>query len=173
MSLKKSRVIAIVGTFVLAFLCHFMYQLLPNFAFSIFFPVNESIWEHMKILYTSILLYGIVDFFVLKRVYSHNFFLNLFVLSFSSIVIYLALFLPIYYSIGENMFLAIGLMLVTYIIVYIMSYYILSMDEKNNMIIWILLMIMGYIILGYLTYRPFKNDLFFDPRDEVYGIKKR
>ena len=85
----------------------------------------------------------------------------------------MALFLPIYYSIGENMFLAIGLMLVTYIIVYIMSYYILSMDEKNNMIIWILLMIMGYIILGYLTYRPFKNDLFFDPRDEVYGIKKR
>ncbi len=174
MSLKKTRVIAVIGTIVLSFIFHFMYDLIPNFISSIFFPVNESIWEHMKLLYTSIVFYGVVDYFLLRKfnISYNNFFLNLFFISFSSILIYLAMFIPIYYTIGESMFVSIGLMVITYIIVYIISYHILRMKENNLKYIWILLIIIGYIIFGYLTYNPIRNHLFFDTNTESYGIKK-
>ena len=121
MSLKKSRVIAVLGTFVLAFLFHFLYQIFPNFVFSIFFPVNESVWEHMKILYSSIIFYGIIDYFISKKfnIKYNNFIFNLFFCAFISILIYLGLFLPFYYKIGESMFLSISILFITYIIVYI------------------------------------------------------
>ena len=67
MSIKLSHVIAVIGTIILSFVFHFVYDLIPNFVTSIFFPVNESIWEHMKLLYTSILVYGIIDYFLARK----------------------------------------------------------------------------------------------------------
>lgn len=174
MSLKRSRIIAVIGTFILSFVVHFGYNILPNAVTSIFFPVNESVWEHMKMLYTTILLYGVIDYFLMKKydISHNNFFLNLFVISYTSIIVYLAIFLPIYYKIGENMIVSISVMLITYIIIYIMSYYILRMKNKGLNYLWILFIIFGYIVLGYLTYNPIKSQLFFDTRDEIYGIEK-
>lgn len=175
MSLKKSRVIAFVGTVILSFVFHFMYAFISNNITAIFFPVNESIWEHMKMLYSSIVFYGVIDYFLNKKynIGYNNFFMNIFVCSVSSIVIYLAIFLPLYYSIGESMFISIGVMIVTFIIVYFLSYSILSLNEKNYNFVWIFLIIFGYIIFTYLTYNPIHTQLFFDTKDEIYGIKKR
>ena len=66
MNLKKIKVVAVLGIFILSFLSHFAYDLFPNIIFSFIFPVNESIWEHMKLLSTTILLYGIIEYFLLK-----------------------------------------------------------------------------------------------------------
>jgi hypothetical protein len=175
MSLKKSRVIACIGTIILAFIFHFAYEMLPNFLFSIFFPVNESVWEHMKILYSSIVFYGVIDYFLNKKynIGYNNFFMNIFICSVSSIIIYLAIFLPLYYSIGESMFISIGVMIITFIIVYILSYFILSLDEKDYNFVWIILTLLGFVIFTYLTYNPIHTQLFFDTKDEIYGIKKR
>lgn len=174
MSLKRSRVIAVISTIVLSFIFHFVYNFVPSFFTSIFFPVNESIWEHMKLLYTSILVYGVIDYFLLKKfnVKHNNFFLNLFVISFACIIIYLALFLPVYYRFGESMFISIFVMIISYIIVYILSYYILSLNEKGLNILWILFIIFGYFVFAYLTYNPIRIHLFFDTSHEVYGIIK-
>ena len=175
MSLKKSRVIAVIGTFVLSFLFHFAYEFLPNFIFSIFFPVNESVWEHMKLLYSSIVFYGIIDYFIGKKfdIDYKNFLFNVCFCSFISILIYLALFLPIYYKIGESMFLSISILFITYIIVYVISYYILKSDDFNYGYLWIMFILIGYIVFGYFTYNPIHDQLFFDTKDEIYGIKKR
>ena len=175
MSLKKSRIIAVIGSFILGFIIHFAYQVFPNFIFSIIFPVNESVWEHMKILYSSIVIYGFIDYYIGKKynVNYNNFWFNLFFCAFISILIYLGIFLPIYYKIGESMFLSISILLVTYIIVYIISYYILKSNDFNFKYLWIILILLGYVVFGYLTYNPIKNQLFFDTHDEIYGIKKR
>ena len=67
MNLKKIKILAVIGIFILSFLSHFAYEIFPNIIFSFIFPVNESIWEHMKILFTSTLLYGIIDYLLLKK----------------------------------------------------------------------------------------------------------
>ena len=44
MKIKTAKIIATFGIFFLCFPFHFLYDLLPNSLFSIFFPVNESIF---------------------------------------------------------------------------------------------------------------------------------
>ena len=62
MSLKRLKVIDVFIIFALCFLTHFIYSWFPNTLFSIFFPVNESIWEHMKMLFSAIIIFSVVDF---------------------------------------------------------------------------------------------------------------
>ena len=69
MNLKKIKIINVIGVFALSFLFHFMYEWWPNVVTSIFFPVNESIWEHMKIFVSAILVWGLVDKFLLDKVF--------------------------------------------------------------------------------------------------------
>ena len=58
MSIRKLKIIGVVVAFFLCFPFHFIYDSFPSFVTSIFAPVNESIWEHMKILFGSIILSG-------------------------------------------------------------------------------------------------------------------
>lgn len=173
MNLKKVKIIACFGIFILCFITHFGYDVLPNCITSIFFPVNESIWEHVKMLYTTIILYGLVDFIIMKKynVYFNNFFLSLFVSAFLSIPIFLIIYLPFYYKIGAQVFLNFGVLFLTIIISQIISYYILKRNNiKYSNIVSIILIIISFIIFGYLTYFPLKNEIFFDPMSEKYGL---
>ena len=173
MNLCKSRIISTIGIFILCFISHFIYNLIPNSLTAIFFPVNESIWEHMKMIFTSIIIYGIIDYIILNKlkIKYNNFFLNLFITAIISIPIYLSIYLPLYYKIGENMFINIVLMLLVIIITQVISYYILKTTSYKLLnYISIILIIISYIIFGYLTYNPPKQELFFDTQEEKYGI---
>lgn len=173
MELKKIKKISVIGLFLLSFLTHSLYNWLPNGLFSIFFPVNESIWEHMKMLYTTILLYSIIEYFLLKRFHIefHNYLLSIFVSAICSIIIYLGLFLPFYYHGFHHMLFYLLIMFITYIICSYISYVIMIQKKVSyQSIISIIAIIIVYIIFGYLTYYPLKNDLFLDTEEEKYGL---
>lgn len=174
MNLKKIKFICIIGIFLLCFLFHFLYDWFPNGMFAIIFPVNESIWEHMKLFYTSTLVFGIIEYILLYKfnIKYNNFITSLFISSTSSIIIFLIIYLPIYYKMGVKMFFTIILMLVSIILSQIISYYILNTKKTCKYIEYIslILIIIGYIVFGYLTYNPIKTHLFFDTQEEMYGI---
>ena len=67
MNLKKIKIINVIFLFVLSFLWHFGYNLFPNNFTALFFPVNESIWEHMKIIYGCILVGSVLQYFLCKK----------------------------------------------------------------------------------------------------------
>lgn len=170
MTIKKAKIIATIGIFLLCFPFHFIYDLLPNSLFSIFFPVNESIFEHMKMMFTAIIFYGIIDYFVLKKVKHNNFILSLFVTAILSIPIYLIIYLPIFNNFGENMVVSIVLLFIVIGIVQIIGYYILRLKDLHLDIVAIVLIVISYIVLSYLTYNPIKNYIFLDTENEKYGI---
>ena len=173
MNLKKMIWINTLLTFLLCFLAHFIYKWFPNPVFSIFLPVNESIWEHMKMLYTVVLIYGIIEYFIMKKfdIDNHNFLLTTFIKSVIIIPIYLIMFLPLYYNFGENMFISISVMLISILLVNLIGYKLLQFEEiKYQKEISIALIIIGYIIMGVLTYNPPRLELFFDSEAEKYGI---
>lgn len=172
MSLKKIKIIGIAITFLFCFPLHFLYNWSPNSLFSIFVPVNESIWEHMKLIYTSFLLYGIIDYILLKKnLKFHNFLFQLWIIPIIGIILYLLIFIPIYSHIGENMVISIGLLFLIIVIEHIISYFLLqSKPIKYQTVIGIVGIIFIYIIFGYLTYKPIENYLFFDTENEKYGI---
>ena len=169
------KIIAIIGIFLLSFPAHFLYDLFPNSLTSIFFPVNESIWEHMKIIFTTTCLYGIIDYILLRKnnIAFSNFKAQLFITSFFSIPIYLAIYLPLNYFIGENLFISIFLLLITYTISQIISYYILSSKPIPYLnFLATPLIILIYILFTILTYLPPHNYLFYDTNTNSYGIPK-
>lgn len=174
MNLKKIKIFSVFGTFILAFLTHFLYDWFPNPIFSIFLPVNESIWEHMKMLFTTILLYEIIEFIILKvkKIETNNFLFASFISAIISIPIYLIIFLPIYYRFGENMIIIFIIMFITILISQIINYKLLIKEELGFKYFSIILIIISYIIFGLLTYYPPQTHLFYDTENEIYGIKK-
>ena len=138
--------------------------------------MNESIFEHLKILFTSPLLYGIIDYCLLKKegITFHNFSLNLFLTSTLSVILFLLIYLPFYYMIGEFLPLTLVLMLISYGIVELISYYILSLSKipylNTLSILFIILIDLNFIIL---TFSPPHSDLFLDTTTNTYGIGKR
>lgn len=175
MNLKKIKIIAVFGIFILSFISHFAYELFPNIIFSFIFPVNESIWEHMKIIFTSTLLYGIIDYILLNKynIKYNNFPFQLYFTAISAIPIYLAIYIPLYKLLGENMFISIALLFLVYIISQCISYNILK--EKNIKILNIIaipVILLSYLSFIYLTYNPIHNYIFYDIKEEKYGIDK-
>lgn len=173
MNLKKIKIIATFSIFALMSVFHFAYELLPNTLFSFLFPVNESVFEHMKLIFTTYVIYGIIDYFLLKKFKQprNNFFLNILVSALSCIGIFLIIWLPIYYKTGENMFITFLFLFIAIMFSQVISYYILK-SENNQLLnfISIGLIIIIMIIFAYFTYYPLINDFFFDPMKEKYGI---
>lgn len=173
MNTKKLKFITFLITFCLTFLCHFMYDWFPNTFTSIFFPVNESIWEHMKMLFTSILIGGLIEYIIIKKqnLEFNNILLILFLKSLVSIPIFLLFYLPLYYTFGENMIISIAIMTIVLISMEIFSFYLWHINEiKYQGVISIILIILSYIIFGLLTYYPPKTELFYDKTKNKYGI---
>lgn len=174
MDLKKIKLLGSFLVFGLCFGFHFLYDFTPNFFTSIIAPVNESIWEHMKLIYSSFVIYGILEFVLFKnKVSINNFLLQLFVVPIIGIITYLIIYLPLYNIFGENMVISIGLLFVVIVLEEIISYFMLRANKiRYQRSIGIMGIILGYIIFGLLTYNPIENDLFIDRQTSTYGIKK-
>lgn len=173
MNLKKMIYINTIITFVICFLVHFLYEILPNNIFAIFFPVNESVWEHMKMLYTSILISSIIEYFIMKKfnIIGNNNIITSFLKSILIIPIYLIMYYPLNYLIGENFIINIIIMLSSIFIVNLLGYRLIDNYEiKNQKLIGIILIIFIYIGMAILTFYPPKAGIFYDKEKKVYGI---
>lgn len=174
MSLKKIKIINVVFLFLLSFLWHFVYDWFPNNIFALFFPVNESIWEHMKIIYYCLLLGSILEFVLCKKnnIKINNFYIEAMVKSILGVIFYLIIFVPFYLWLGESMFISISLMLITYIFMEYIGYKILIGEEMNINILPVVIIALCCIMFVILTFYPLHNFLFFDEVKFGYGILK-
>lgn len=173
MNIKKAKIIDLFGIFTLSILFHFIYKWLPNPVFSVLFPVNESIWEHMKLFVSATYIWGIIDYFILKKnnLDRNNFLFQLFIRPLISIAIYLPIYLILKSFFGENMIITIGLMFIVYIISVVISYKLLIHRKINvNSILIIFAMIIIYCIFAYFTYNPVHSQIFYDTKENKYGI---
>lgn len=163
--MKKKTIINMLITFGLCFITHNIYQWFPNNITSIFFPVNESIWEHMKMLFSTFLLTGFIDYlFIDKR----NILISSCLSGIGSIILYLILFLPFN---SENLVLIFSILIIDIIIFEIIRSIIINNKKFSNYnkLAYVFIIIV-YIIFGYLTYNPIHIDLFKDSITNQYGI---
>lgn len=169
------KLLIIFITFLFSFLFHFGYDLSNNIVFSIIFPVNESIWEHMKIIATPIIISSLIEYFILikNNVKFNNYLLGTALSIILSIVIYLIIYLPIHYIFGHSLIISIIILFVVFIISENIKHYIMNLNKiKYQNIIGFILILITYFVFGYLTYNPIKIDLFLDSICNCYGIKK-
>ena len=158
---------------LLSFLFHFLYEFFPNFIFSILFPVNESIWEHMKLLYSGFIIWGIFEYYLIKKnnIKVNNYIKNLFFMSITSVIIYLIIYIPLYNIFKDNMIINISLLIIVILLEEIINYYMLLRDEKKSLnTVFITLIVLGYVVFTTLTYFPIKNYIFYDNNSNKYGV---
>mgnify|MGYP007097199692 FL=1 len=163
---SKKNIFMIIFLFLLSFLWHFMYDWFPSVLTSIFFPVNESIWEHMKIIFYCLFIGSVLE----KK--GNNYYLNILVKPLVGVLFYLIIFIPLYLIFGESMFISLSLMLFTYIIMELLGIKISKQEELNIKALPIIIIILISILFSILTFYPLHNFLFFDSVKLGYGILK-
>ncbi len=160
---------------ILSVISHFLYDWFPNPLFSYLFPVNESIWEHMKLIATPVLIFSIFNYIYYKN---KNIKFNNYILSYAisipiAIILYLIIYLPIHYWIGHNLYISIIILIFIYFFIEKLSTFIRQKQNiKYQNIIGITIIIALYSVFIYLTYNPPHCDIFYDTEKSIYGIPK-
>ena len=172
--IKKIKIFGTILACLLTFPFHFLYEKFHSLLNSIISPVNESIWEHMKLLFSSILISGVLQKIIIKtkKIPVNNVCISNYIAAILSIPIFLVLYLPIYVLMGKNMIITIIIMFIAIIISEIISYKIEMKKDLKLENITIILAIITYIIFYILTIHPLSIELFRDPIHNIYGIKK-
>lgn len=168
---KKFVIINAIVTFLLGFLVHGIYSWFPCFLTSIF-PVNESLYEHVKLIYLSpIISTMIVGAFYKYKI--NNIFYGMIVSTTFNIFLFYIIYLPIYYLLGNSLIVTLIIYFITIIASAYLNYLIIEKENNEKLnVLGIILSIVGIIFLTYFTYHPPKYDFFRDPENNTYGIKK-
>ena len=168
----KLKILGTIIAFFLAFILHNLYKYIPNIITSIIAPVNESIWEHMKLLFTSILIAGVIQKLIVinKKLDIKNVCISNFTGAITSIPVFLIIYIPIYNLIGKDFKITIIVMFIAILIGECISYLIMNKKDlkmENHAIIFIIII---YITFFILTIYPPHNSIFIDPTTKTYGI---
>lgn len=175
MKKKIIQIISILFIFLIGFIIHNLYEWCPNIVTLILSPVNESVFEHMKMIYTSYIIWIIVKHFILKKynIKENNFLLKELLIFLFNIALFLTIYWPIYSKFGENMLVTLTIYLVTIIISQILNYFIEFKKDSNVLnIISLIVIFLIYAFTTYLTYNPPICKVFLDPTNNSYGLNK-
>ena len=146
--------------FILSTLFHSLYNYLPCFLTSIIVPVNESIFEHMKMIFTSYMFYLLIKILFNKK-RENNLISSFVIASLFNIVIFLIIYIPIYLLFGEKLVVTLILYFITILISNYLMYKIQNKkinSKINKYSVYIIPLV--YIVFTLLTYFPLKNMLF-------------
>lgn len=168
----KSGIIAII---ILGFLLHSVYSWTDSLnIIGLFAPVNESVWEHLKLGYWSVVLFSIAEYSHIRDRVN-----NYFVAKIIGVVVLELMIIIIYYSynlISNKNILLIDIS--SYIIGTVFCQYIAyllfrvkSLSLTFNRISLALFIALG-ILFGVTTYHPPHIGLFKDNHTKTFGIHK-
>lgn len=171
---ENSQIAGFIFTVILGTLLHFTYQWSDeNVLVGTFSAVNESMWEHLKLLIVPMLIFGVVEYFKFGRDLS-----NFLPVRFISILLGIAVIIGavnIYMGIIGKHFLLVDILI---FIGAVYAAYRFSFQElgKNKYasdnarrlaIIGIIFLVACTVIF---TFYPPEINLFMDPRNGSYGI---
>lgn len=93
-SLKKMEGISFVIASILGVVFHFIYDWTKgNPIAGLFFPINESTWEHLKLIFFPILILSLIEYFIFGIQYA-----NFIVVKFLSVLLAMAATVVLFYT---------------------------------------------------------------------------
>ncbi len=171
--LKSWHIVGAIFTLILGTLLHFTYDWSgANDFISYIAPVNESIWEHQKLLFTPMLLFMIIELFAYGKELPN--FIQVKVLS---IIVGIVVTITSYYTysgiIGNNFLIAdIGTFVIGTLVAYLFSYHFLQttcFSSPVSKIIMLILLVILILCFVLFTVDPPRIPLFQDSPTGTYG----
>lgn len=172
--LKRWEIAGFLFTAAMGPLLHFAYQwsgyssLVGAFA-----AVNESTWEHMKILFVPLFVFTMIEFLIFAESYT-----NFFAVKGVSALVALTSIPTLYYTINGAFgktpdFVNIAIYYVAAIVFFLLSFFLLTNGYLRGgwrqvaafALFWLLAF--SYV---YFTYRPLPLPLFTDPTTGTVGM---
>lgn len=178
MSNKRKAEITLFFSFIISVilgtLFHFAFSYSGgNTVVGAFTPVNESIWEHLKLILIPSVIVGFLEYFVFGKEYKGYFGAKGFATLIGMIFV-----LSAYYTysgiIGSDYFVADILLFIagTALTSYLTYIFITKFDfGERESIIGIVIIAFLIIIFMYFTFDPPMLELFRDPLSEDFGIQ--
>ena len=169
---KKLFIIGAIFVIIVGTLWHFVYEWSgDNLYVGLIAPVNESVWEHMKLVFFPMLIFGVFEYFYLKKS-TKNFFFSFFIKQISAIIFIIAVFY-LYNIYTHESILAIDIS--SFIVAVILAEFLFyKLIVKKSGIKYEqaakLLIIILFVFFLYATISPPNNQLFQDPVSGGYGI---
>lgn len=171
--LFKYETIGFVFVSIFGTINHFLYELLGNSVIiGIFCPVNESIWEHQKLLFFPYIIWNIAEYFILKK---QNSFFPAKASGIISGIIFTIAFYYTYTGISgnESIFCDVLSFYIGTAVSFLVSYMIIKNFGNgninlSNISVFILIIITAMFII--FTFAPPLIPLFKDPLTSAYGI---
>lgn len=175
MNLKKWQIIVIVICLILGTVLHFTYELSNyNTIVGLFSAVNESVWEHLKLLAFPMILMALIGFFVVKE-QRKNYWLSQ-VIGIITAMLFVVIFFYTYTGIiGKNIaVLDIGSFIIGIILGEYVIYKILKVEnEFKAEIPSIILIIIILLLFITFTFYPPIIPLFEDPIYGTFGFEPK
>lgn len=173
---KKILVWEIIGIIFIIFLgsaSHFFFEFSGSWIpIGMFSPVNESVWEHLKLTYWPLILFCLIQY---KFLYteSNNFLIAKFIVAILMNVIIVSVFYSYTSIVGtESLVVDIFSFILAVIIGQLISYKIMTykdFSKKTTLISLIGLIIYGLIFIIF-TFFPLELPIFLDQEAGLYGI---
>lgn len=169
----KYETAGFISVSILGTINHFLFEIFNNsIIIGLFCPVNESIWEHEKLLFFPYILWSTIEYFLLKKPKSF------FPAKAAGIICAIAFNIAFYYTYTgvsgtHSMFFDILSFYLAAGLSFIISYMIMKNCGNNNLIISnsaVLLIIMIAAVFFIFTFAPPLIPLFKDPLTSTYGI---
>lgn len=172
-NLRNIQIIGFVFTGICGVLLHFLYELTgKNTIVALFSAVNESIWEHMKLLFFPMFIFALIEYFLFGKDYK-----NFWCVKLIGILIGLLLIPVIYYTYTGTLGVNVDWFnIVIFFIAAGVSYFIENLLFKQTFlpckspcIAFIILCLIGLTFMVFTFVQP-KIPLFQDPVTLTYGI---
>lgn len=170
-SILKFQILSAIFVAILGTLLHFTFEWSnKNLLVGVFSAVNESTWEHLKLLFFPMLITTIIgNLFFSKSI--PNFLSSKTIAIIVSIIFTILFFYTAGGIIGENIaFLNIATFYIAVILGEYVAYQVIKSGYNYNNKIAFFILIILFICFISFTYNPPKIGLFKDPLTSSYGV---
>lgn len=146
---------------------HYVYELFsPNLLLNTFFPINESVWEHLKLLFYPFFTYSIIEYFLTNNTYK-----QLMRFKLISVIVGMATTIIIFYTysgIIGNHYAVIDILIffISVIVSFVCSYILITNFDspRQTTIISVCGFVVLIIIFAFFAYYPPQIPLFENPQ---------
>lgn len=173
MKIRNYQIISAIFVCILGCLLHFTYELSgENGVVGVFSAVNESVWEHLKLLFFPMLLSTIIGYFFIGKNTS-NFLCSKTLGIITSMLFIITFFYTYTGIIGKSIvFVDIASFFVAVILGEYLTYKLMISNFKCNNIVAIIVLAIILICFIVFTYSPPNLEIFKDSITNQYGISK-
>lgn len=171
--LVLTECVGLAFCFIMSFVLHFIFEWCGGSPYIAWLgAVNESVWEHGKILFYPYLIYSIIEYFILKPSNINNYLTAKCIPLLFAIPLMATIFYTYSGIIGTNyLIMDILTALIVLVLMFLFSFNALNKGYtlKHSYILLILVIILTILIIVF-TYYPPKIALFYDFAHKRYSF---